>query len=139
MRTQGLNVPQILPGLLNMQILYRYIRIYLPTSFIEKRFGSDNFADYMRKAPGTYVHVGSTDGERTAFPHHNEHFDIAEDRKIIQVQAQTDCNHRIAPEEADKTTVCAFFILTSARTGITFFLSLFYFPVFAIIICYAIR
>lgn len=46
---------------------------------------------------------------------------------------------RFAPEEADKTTVCAFFILTSARTGITFFLSLFYFPVFAIIICYAIR
>ena len=80
-------MPQILPGLLNMQILYRYIRIYLPTSFIEKRFGLDNFADYMRKAPGTYVHVGSTDGERTAFPHHNEHFDIAEDRKVIQVQA----------------------------------------------------
>lgn len=49
---------------------------------IEKRFGSDNFADYMRKAPGTYVHVGSTDGERTAFPHHNEHFDIAEDSLV---------------------------------------------------------
>lgn len=65
-----------------MQILYRNIRIYLPTSFIEKRFGSDNFADYMRKAPGTYVHVGSTDGERTAFPHHNEHFDIAEDSLV---------------------------------------------------------
>lgn len=75
-------MPQILPGLLNMQILYRNIRIYLPTSFIEKRFGSDNFADYMRKAPGTYVHVGSTDGERTAFPHHNEHFDIAEDSLV---------------------------------------------------------
>ena len=120
-------MPQILPGLLNMQILYRYIRIYLPTSFIEKRFGSDNFADYMRKAPGTYVHVGSTDGERTAFPHHNEHFDIAEDRKIIQVQAQTDCNQRIESEEADKTTVCAFLFLFPPGQALLFFFHCFIF------------
>ncbi len=46
---------------------------------IEKRFGSDNFADYMRKAPGTYVHVGSGDGEATRVPHHNERFDLAPD------------------------------------------------------------
>lgn len=46
---------------------------------IDKRFGSDNFADYMRKAPGTYVHVGSSDGESTRYPHHNEHFDLAPD------------------------------------------------------------
>ena len=46
---------------------------------IDKRFGSDNFADYMRKAPGTYVHVGSSDGEATSVAHHNEHFDLAED------------------------------------------------------------
>ena len=46
---------------------------------IDKRFGSDNFADYMRKAPGTYVHVGSSDGEGTSVPHHNERFDLAED------------------------------------------------------------
>ena len=46
---------------------------------IDKRFMSDNFADYMRKAPGTYAHVGSSDGEATSFPHHNEHFDLAPD------------------------------------------------------------
>ena len=46
---------------------------------IDKRFGSDNFADFMRKAPGTYVHVGSSDGEATSVPHHNERFDLAED------------------------------------------------------------
>ena len=46
---------------------------------IDKRFGSDNFADFMRKAPGTYVHVGSSDSDATRYPHHNEHFDLAED------------------------------------------------------------
>ncbi len=46
---------------------------------LEKRFGSDNFADYSRKAPGTYVHVGSTDGPTTSAAHHNEFFDLAED------------------------------------------------------------
>ncbi len=46
---------------------------------IDKRFGSDNFADFMRKAPGTYVHVGSADGEATSVPHHNERFDLAKD------------------------------------------------------------
>ena len=46
---------------------------------IEKRFGSDNFADYMRKAPGTYVHVGSGDSDATRVPHHNERFDLAPD------------------------------------------------------------
>lgn len=46
---------------------------------LEKRFGSDNFADYSRKAPGTYVHVGSTDGPKTSAAHHNEYFDLAED------------------------------------------------------------
>ncbi len=46
---------------------------------IDKRFSSDNFADFMRKAPGTYIHVGSSDSERTRYSHHNEHFDLAED------------------------------------------------------------
>lgn len=46
---------------------------------IDKRFGSDNFADYMRKAPGTYVHVGSGDNDATRVPHHNERFDLAPD------------------------------------------------------------
>ena len=46
---------------------------------IDKRFGSDNFADFMRKAPGTYVHVGSSDSDATRYPHHNEHFDLAPD------------------------------------------------------------
>ena len=46
---------------------------------IDKRFGSDNFADYMRKAPGTYVHVGSADSDATRVPHHNERFDLAPD------------------------------------------------------------
>ena len=46
---------------------------------IDKRFGSDNFADYMRKAPGTYVHVGSGDSDATRVPHHNERFDLAPD------------------------------------------------------------
>ena len=46
---------------------------------IEKRFWSDNFADFMRKAPGTYVHAGSSDSDATRFPHHNERFDLAED------------------------------------------------------------
>ena len=49
---------------------------------IDKRFMSDNFADYMRKAPGTYVHVGSTDSEATSFPHHNERFDLAADSLV---------------------------------------------------------
>ena len=46
---------------------------------IEKRFMADNFADYSRKAPGTYVHVGSSDGPATSVAHHNEYFDLAED------------------------------------------------------------
>ena len=46
---------------------------------LEKRFGSDNFADYSRKAPGTYVHVGSSDNEKNNWPHHNEHFDLAKE------------------------------------------------------------
>ena len=46
---------------------------------LDKRFGSDNFADYSRKAPGTYVHVGSSDGPATSVAHHNEYFDLAED------------------------------------------------------------
>ena len=46
---------------------------------IDKRFGSDNFADYMRKAPGTYVHVGSADSDATRVAHHNERFDLAPD------------------------------------------------------------
>ena len=45
---------------------------------IDKRFGSDNFADFMRKAPGTYVHVGSSDSDATRYPHHNGHFDLAQ-------------------------------------------------------------
>ena len=49
---------------------------------IDKRFGSDNFADLMCKAPGTYVHVGSADSEATANPHHNEHFDLAQDSLV---------------------------------------------------------
>jgi len=49
---------------------------------LNKRFGSDNFADYSRKAPGTYVHVGSTDSEATGWAHHNEHFDLAKDSLI---------------------------------------------------------
>ncbi|MBQ0052461.1 MAG: amidohydrolase [Treponema sp.] len=46
---------------------------------LDKRFGSDNFADYMRKAPGTYVHVGASDSDATRWAHHNEHFDLSED------------------------------------------------------------
>ncbi len=46
---------------------------------LNKRFGSDNFADFSRKAKGTYVHAGSSDSEATRHPHHNEHFDLAED------------------------------------------------------------
>lgn len=46
---------------------------------LDKRLGSDNFADYSRKAPGTYVHVGSSDGPATSVAHHNEYFDLAED------------------------------------------------------------
>jgi len=46
---------------------------------LDKRFDSDNFADFSRKAPGSYVHVGSADGESTSWAHHNEHFDLAED------------------------------------------------------------
>ena len=45
---------------------------------IDKRFGSDNFADYSRKAPGTYVHVGSSDSAATSVAHHNEYFDLSE-------------------------------------------------------------
>ena len=49
---------------------------------LEKRFGSDNFADYSRKAPGTYVHVGSSDNEKNSWPHHNEHFDLAKESLV---------------------------------------------------------
>ena len=45
---------------------------------LDKRFGSDNFADYSRKAPGTYVHVGSSDSAATSVAHHNEYFDLSE-------------------------------------------------------------
>lgn len=49
---------------------------------LQKRFGSDNFADYFRKAPGCYVHVGSSDSDTTRWAHHNEHFDLAEDSTV---------------------------------------------------------
>lgn len=46
---------------------------------LDKRFGSDNFADYSRKAPGTYIHAGASDSEATRWAHHNEHFDLSTD------------------------------------------------------------
>ena len=46
---------------------------------LDKRFGSDNFADYFRKTSGCYVHVGSGDSEKTRVAHHNDHFDLSED------------------------------------------------------------
>lgn len=49
---------------------------------MDKRFMSDNFADYFRKAPGCYAHVGSSDSEANSYPHHNEHFDLAEDSTV---------------------------------------------------------
>ncbi len=49
---------------------------------LEKRFGSDNFADYFRKAPGCYIHVGSSDSEATRWAHHNEHFDLARESVV---------------------------------------------------------
>lgn len=49
---------------------------------LEKRFGSDNFADYLRKAPGCYVHAGSSDSENTRWAHHNEHFDLARESVV---------------------------------------------------------
>lgn len=49
---------------------------------LQKRFGSDNFADYFRKAPGCYIHVGSSDSDATRWAHHNEHFDLAQDSYI---------------------------------------------------------
>ncbi len=48
----------------------------------EKRFISDNFADFMRKAPGTYAQVGATDSEKTAWPLHSDHWDLAEDSTV---------------------------------------------------------
>lgn len=49
---------------------------------LEKRFGSDNFADYFRKATGCYIHVGSSDSENTRWAHHNEHFDLARESVV---------------------------------------------------------
>lgn len=49
---------------------------------LNKRFGSDNFADYSRKAPGTYVFVGSSDSQANGWPHHNEHFDLAKNSLV---------------------------------------------------------
>lgn len=49
---------------------------------LEKRFGSDNFADYFRKAPGCYIHVGSSNSESTRWAHHNEHFDLARESVV---------------------------------------------------------
>ena len=49
---------------------------------IEKQFMADNFADYYRKAPGCYVHVGSGNSTNTRYAHHSDHFDIAEDSLI---------------------------------------------------------
>ena len=46
---------------------------------IDKRFGADNFADFMRKAPGCYTFVGSSDGPASSAPHHNGHFDLAKE------------------------------------------------------------
>lgn len=46
---------------------------------IDKRFGADNFADFMRKAPGCYTFVGSNDGAATSAPHHNGHFDLSKE------------------------------------------------------------
>lgn len=49
---------------------------------IDKRFGSDNFADFMRKAPGCYTFVGSRSGEATGHAHHNEYFDLDPDSLV---------------------------------------------------------
>lgn len=49
---------------------------------LNKRFGSDNFADYSRKASGTYVFVGSSDSQANGWPHHNEHFDLAKNSLV---------------------------------------------------------
>jgi amidohydrolase len=45
----------------------------------EKKFMSDNFADYNRKAPGVYVHAGSSDDKMKMYPLHSEYFDLSQD------------------------------------------------------------
>ena len=46
---------------------------------LDKGFIADNFADFYRKVPGCYAHVGSADSERTRHAPHNDCFNLAED------------------------------------------------------------
>ncbi len=48
---------------------------------LSKRLGADDFAEYLLKAPGAYLFVGTRNeaSPDTGSPHHNGHFDIDED------------------------------------------------------------
>lgn len=48
--------------------------------------GADDFADYLVKHPGVYALLGSQGGERSAFGHHHEQFDI--DERVLTLGVQ---------------------------------------------------
>ena len=50
-----------------------------------KALGSDDFAEYLLKVPGTYLRIGTRneDNKSTCMPHHNGQFDIDEEALLI--------------------------------------------------------
>ena len=54
----------------------------------KKQFGAEDFADYLQKAPGTFVKVGSCSDrvKNSSNPHHHEYFDI--DERCLYIETQ---------------------------------------------------
>lgn len=57
-----------------------------------KKFGADDFADYLNLIPGTYAQVGTKNLENpnTGVSHHNELFDIDEDGLLVAANLEVD-------------------------------------------------
>lgn len=48
-----------------------------------KTMMADDFAEYLTEIKGSYLLVGSSSNEQTAYPHHHERFDIDEEALLI--------------------------------------------------------
>ncbi len=60
---------------------------------------ADDFAEYLLKTKGVYAYVGSNGGSKSAYPHHNECFDIDEDAILVATNLYVDYTKKILENE----------------------------------------
>ncbi len=55
-----------------------------------KNMMADDFAEYLKEIKGCYCFVGSSNGEKTSYPHHHENFDLDEESLLIAANIFSD-------------------------------------------------